>query len=112
MHLDWSFDTHDPKYGPSLSLSLFSSAKLNLYLFTMIVRDDYIYIRRHIQGDHNNLLWHSQHQKPLVTETSTVHFEVEVEGRKIRKFGWHVVRKDDHYEDMQIKWLRIPCISN
>ncbi|XP_057445500.1 TMV resistance protein N-like isoform X2 [Lotus japonicus] len=100
MRMYWSFDTED---GPSLSLASGSTANNDLYLFTLAVSDDFIYIRRHNRDDPPwwNREHFSKHRKPELNENSLVCFEVHVGGCKIRKCRWRVLRKEDCIEDLQ-----------
>ncbi|XP_027341812.1 uncharacterized protein LOC113854789 [Abrus precatorius] len=99
MRLYWSFDVKD---GPSLSLSSFSTANNNLYLFTMIVSGDYIYIQRHHRWNNKfNRYLFSKHRKPEFKDKNMLCFEVKVEGRKIRKCEWCLLHKEDSLEALQ-----------
>nr|WIL59978.1 nodulation protein [Melilotus officinalis] len=103
MRLCWNFDTLGPEDGPSLSLAAGSTSYNDLYLITMIVSGDFIYIRRHHRG-----LWKSMHEpfskhrKPEFKENSSLRFEVQVRGCKIRKCWWRMLCKEDYLEDLQI----------
>jgi len=103
MHLCWNFDTLGPEDGSSLSLSAGSTSYNNLYLITMVVSGDFIYIRRHQRG-----LWKSMHEpfskhrKPEFNENSSLRFEVKVKGCKIRKCWWRMLSKEDYMEDLQM----------
>ncbi|XP_057445509.1 TMV resistance protein N-like isoform X2 [Lotus japonicus] len=102
MHLYWSFDTMDPEDGPSLSLASSSEANNDLYLFTMVVSDHFIYIREHLRTDPKwARKFFSKHRKPELKEKSLVRFEVDVGGCKISKCGWRVLRKEDCLEDFE-----------
>ncbi|RHN68956.1 putative leucine-rich repeat domain, L domain-containing protein [Medicago truncatula] len=103
MRLYWNFDTLGPEDGPSLSLSAGSTAYNDLYLITMVVSGDFIYIRRHRRGDRKSMQESfSKHRKPEFTENSSLRFEMRVTGCKIRKCGWRMLRKEEYLEDLQM----------
>lgn len=104
MRLWWKFDTLGPEDSPSLSLSAGSTAYSNLYLVTMVVSGDFIYIQRHRREDRRRFMHEefSKHRKPEFKENSSLRFEVRVGGCKIRKCGWHMLFKEDYLEDLQM----------
>ncbi|KAI5406817.1 hypothetical protein KIW84_053186 [Lathyrus oleraceus] len=104
MRLWWKFDTLGPEDSPSLSLSAGSTAYSNLYLVTMVVSGDFIYIQRHRREDRRRFMHEefSKHRKPEFKENSSLRFEVRVGGCKIRKCGWHMLCKEDYLEDLQM----------
>ncbi|CAI8597805.1 unnamed protein product [Vicia faba] len=102
MRMRWNFDTLEPEDGSSLSLFSSSTANNKLYLFTMVGSGDFIYIRRHTRGERKSMhKSFSKHRKPELRENSLLHFEVQVEGCKIRKCGWRVLHKEDYLEDLK-----------
>lgn len=103
MRLSWNFDTLGSEDGPSLSLLTGSTAANDFYLFTMVVRGDFIYIQRHLSGDPKFMREQfSKHRKPELSENNSLRFEVQVEGCKIRKCVWRMLRKEDYLEDLQM----------
>lgn len=102
MRFYWIFDSLEPEDDPSLSLASGSTANNDLYLFTMVVSGDFIYIRHHLRGDQK---WKQQlfskHRKPELKENSLVRFKVQVGGCKIRKCVWRVLREEDFGKDLQ-----------
>jgi len=103
MRLRWNLDTPEHEDVKSLSLLSSSGANNELYLFTMVVSGDFIYIRRHLRGDHKSMRKSfSKHRKPEFRENSSLRFEVEVEGCKIKKCGWRVLHKEDYLEDIEV----------
>ncbi|KAL5076220.1 hypothetical protein RYX36_015204 [Vicia faba] len=102
MRMRWNFDTLEPEDGSSLSLFSSSTANNKLYLFTMVGSGDFIYVRRHTRGERKSVhKSFSKHRKPELRENSLLHFEVQVEGCKIRKCGWRVLHKEDYLEDLK-----------
>lgn len=102
MRMRWNFDSLEPEDGSSLSLFSSSMANNKLYMFTMVGSGDFIYIRRHTRGEQKTMhKSFSKHRKPDFKENSLLHFEVQVEGCKIRKCGWSVLQKEDYLEDLK-----------
>lgn len=103
MRLCWNFDTLEPEHGPSLSLVTGSTARNDFYLFTLVVSGDFIYIRKHLIGDPKfKLEQFSKHRKPEFRENSSLRFEVQVTGCKIRKCQWRMLCKEDYLEDLHM----------
>lgn len=102
MRLCWNFDTLGPEDVPSLSLLAGSTANNDIYLFTMVVSGDFIFIQRHLRGDEKFMRKHfSKHRRPEFREKSSLHFELRVRGCKIRKGRCHMLHKKDYFEDLQ-----------
>jgi len=55
MRLRWNLDTSEHEDGKSLTLFTSSGANNELYLFTMVVSGDFIYIRRHLRGEQKSM---------------------------------------------------------
>ncbi|AES71665.2 hypothetical protein MTR_3g080450 [Medicago truncatula] len=103
MRLRWNLDTSEHEDDKSLSLFSSSGANNELYLFTMVVSGDFIYIRRHLRWDQKSMRESfSRHRKPEFRENCLLRFEVEVEGCKIKKCGWPVLHKEDYLEDLEV----------